>query len=160
MTPRELAALAVVAVISLSGCSSEDKPMKVPAVTSPSSPVQVIDGPPTAGILARLMGRTGQWQASFGKPGEQGALTVRYRCTGGGKITVGTSDGAETVEAKSNCDGVPRLLSGEPVGASAGTVTVTVEPDGAQRWSLLVLQGPINTSDGWPKDAPEIEPGG
>lgn len=105
-------------------------------------------------ILARLAGRSGHWRASLGVPGGQGDLTVRYRCTGGGELIVGTDLGGETAKATSTCDGVTRLHSA----GSTETVAVTVEPDGAQRWSLVVVRGPYEPGDDWPKGAPEIDP--
>lgn len=35
------------------------------------------DEPVTARILTRLVGRTGRWRATLGKPGDRGDLTVR-----------------------------------------------------------------------------------
>ncbi|MBO3738615.1 hypothetical protein [Actinoplanes flavus] len=146
--------LAALAVVSLSACGSgADEPVAASTVISPSVPVPVASA--TSGIRARLVDRTGRWQATVGEQTDQGDLTIHYRCAGGGTITVGTSLGAR---AESPCDGVTRL-SAASSGVPAGTVAVTVEPDGVQRWSLLVVRGPATQGDHWPAGASEIEPG-
>ncbi|GGN91716.1 hypothetical protein GCM10010112_78160 [Actinoplanes lobatus] len=145
-------------VVSIAACGSDRHPAAVPVVTSPSPSVRVLAEPADPQIVARLVGRTGHWRASLGLPGDQGDLTVRYRCTGGGELVVGTDLGGETAKATSICDGVTRLHgAGSP--EKSWPVAVTVEPDGAQRWSLVVVRGPYEPGDDWPKGAPEIDPG-
>ena len=112
-----------------------------------------------ARIVARLLDRTGSWQATFGKTSDQGGITIRFRCTGGGNLTVGaaTVGMAGETSATNACDGNTKLFA-ETGDAPSGTMTITVKPDGDQRWSLLVARGPVEPGSEWPKDAPEIQP--
>jgi hypothetical protein len=147
------------AVVTLAACS-DDKPVTAPVVTSRSAVLSssgpAPDEPETTRILTRLAGRTGQWQATLGKTTDRGDLTINFRCTGGGRITVGTSHGDK---ATNSCDGGTKLLN-ESIDVPSGAVTVTVEPDSTQHWSLVVARGSIARGSEWPKGAPEILPGG
>ncbi|MEU7908325.1 hypothetical protein [Actinoplanes sp. NPDC049118] len=147
--------LAALAVASLSACSNDDKPVATPVVTapSPSQSQQTPEEPETTQILARLIGRTGAWQAILGEASDQGDLTIHFRCTGGGNLTVGTSHGGS---AKNVCDGDTKIFA-ESIDVPSGPVTVTVEPDDDQRWWLYVARGPVEPGGEWPTDAPEIQ---
>jgi hypothetical protein len=152
-------AVVALAAVTLAACS-DDKPVTAPVATSrsavPSSSAPAPDEPQTTRILTRLAGLTGQWQATLGKTTDRGDLTINFRCTGGGRITVATSHGHK---ATNSCDGGTKLLS-ESIEVPSGAVTITVEPDSTQQWSLLVARGSIPPGGEWPTGAPDIPPGG
>lgn len=159
MTRKEAAVLAALAVSALSACSSGDhndnQPATAPGVAFPSPSVQNPAIPqPSTRILTRIVGRTGSWQDAVGKAGDRGDVTIRLLCTGGGKLTVRTSHGGSATNA---CTGATFLYS-ETNGAPEGPFTVTVQPDGSQRWSLFIARGPAESGSEWPSGAPEILP--
>ena len=156
MTRNKSVGLVASAVITLSACGTDSEPSPSPGEQpSPlSASASAADEPGSTRVLARLVGRSGRWQATVGAVSDHGDLSIRFRCTGGGNISVASSHGGEAVNA---CDGGTKLFN-ESTEVPSGAVTVTVEPDGEQQWSLLVARGPVTSGSEWPADAPEIQP--
>jgi hypothetical protein len=160
------AAFTGLTLLVLSACTSVAEPTSTVATLSPPSDVPSVSSsaaPEAPRILARLVGRTGAWQATVGKGGDRETLTIRFKCTGGGELTVRLTYPDTEVSGTNACDSGARSLGNgvdNEDAVAASPASVTVEPDGSQRWSLFIARGPFKPGNEWPADAPEIEPGG
>ena len=112
------------------------------ASTSPSASISLpaFDKPATGRILKHLTNRTSGWRPTVGASKDTGSLDVTIACVGNGHLNVAYGVASpEDSTAKVPCDGTAAHIREET--AARGPVTVTIEPSGDQRWSLLLVRG-------------------
>ncbi len=142
-----ITALALIPV-SLSACTGDrsDRPAaEVSAAPSPSaspSPsLLAIAEPDTGHVLTHLENRTGPWQATLGTAKDTGSLAIDVSCIGGGQLVFTTEiEGSSRGSGTISCDGQD-IQGAQAEDEPRGRATVTITPDGAQRWSVLVVRG-------------------
>jgi hypothetical protein len=137
--PCRACGFAVLTSASLSACSGEKPPRaSVGPATSVAVSLQTLAEPDSGRVIEHLVDRAGRWQATVGTSEDAGPLDISVTCVGGGYLDV-TYRVASSGGSKASCDG--STMHNRDEAAGSGAVTVTVAPDGGQRWSLLLVRG-------------------
>ncbi|MBB2947013.1 hypothetical protein FB565_006781 [Actinoplanes lutulentus] len=93
----------------------------------------------TGTVLVRLSDQTGAWNGTFGTIADTAALNILITCDGDGFVTASYRVApADEVAMKVSC-GRPHWQPRDETGGP-GPITVSIEPDGDQRWSLFVFR--------------------
>ncbi|MBU2665485.1 hypothetical protein KOI35_18415 [Actinoplanes bogorensis] len=121
------------------GCTASDE-VEGGASPVPPSSLPVLASPDAGRELVRVTDHTGSWSQSVGGDEDTGAVDFSVTCVGGGFLVVTYRvAGAAKALARMPCDG-GEVSRNRDDSIGPGPITVTVEPDGDQRWSAVVAR--------------------